>query len=205
MSYTREELDWIENEWARNLHGRPTFISREDYHQLQAWSDAGVPADDVVSAMNTYFQRRAQHFKGRGFVALSYLTNDVAKAVKLSSEINLNEILQENILWNTVREPVYSDQRCRLLFKVWRQMHATAPLEDSPAFLDYFDAERKALKELVGCVEVYLEDKAELLQIDLRNKMLKAEFTEGTISWCRAWEHNWMCIVCDFFGIPWQI
>jgi hypothetical protein len=205
MSYTREELDWIENEWARNLHGRPTFISREDYHQLQAWSDAGVPASDVVDAITTYFQRRLQNSKGRSFVALSYLTNDVAKAVKLSSSINLNEILQENTLWNTVKEPVRSDSRCRFLFKIWRQTYIKVPSEDAPMFLDYFDAERKAFKELVACVEVHLGDRVELLKRELRIKMIEAEFVEGTINWHRAWEHNWMRVVCDFFGIPWKI
>ena len=51
MPYTREELDWMEAEWAFHLHGRSAFMRREDFLQLQAWAGAGVPADAIVNAM----------------------------------------------------------------------------------------------------------------------------------------------------------
>ena len=203
MPYTREELDWIENEWSHNLYGRPAFISREDYQQLQTWSDAGVPASDVINAIKVYFQRRAKNSKGRSFVALSYLANDVAKALKLSSTINLTDVLAENSLWNKVKEPMRSDLRGRLLFVTWKRLQISAPSNDSPAFLTYFNDEQKALKELVDYAESQLGDKVEQLQIELRTKLVESNFIEGTISWRRAWEHSWMRIVCDFWHIPW--
>ena len=38
MPFTREELDWMEAEWAFHLHGRSAFMSREDFLQLQVWA-----------------------------------------------------------------------------------------------------------------------------------------------------------------------
>lgn len=205
MLYTEEELKWIENEWSRNLYGRTVFISREDYQQLLIWSDAGVPADVVVNAIHSYFQRHTKNRKGRSFVAMSYLTNDVARLLKSSLAINLNEALTDNELWINVKEPIRSDSRCHLLFKTWKHIKLEAPHNDSPAFLTYLDAEHKALKELVTHAESQLGDKIEPLRSDLMTKLLELKFVEGTLGWRRAWEHNWMRIVCDFWGIPWQL
>ena len=205
MPYTREELDRIEDAWSSKLHGRPTFISGEDYHQLQIWSDAGVSVDDIINAIDAFSQRRMQRSKGRSFAALSYLANDVARAVKLSSGVELTEALKENVHWNVVKEPMRSDLRGRILFKTWQRIRATAPHADSPAFLTYFDAERKAFKELAAYAESHLGDKSELLRMDLKAKLLESKIVEGTTSWCRAWEHHWMRIVCDFWRIPWQL
>jgi len=76
MLYTREELDWMEAEWAFHLHGRSAFMSREDFLQLQVWAGEGVPADAIVNAMETYFTRRAKRAKARSFVALDHLAKD---------------------------------------------------------------------------------------------------------------------------------
>ena len=88
MAYTREELDWMEAEWAFHLHGRSAFMSREDFLQLQAWAGEGVPADAIVNAMDAYFARREKRAKARAFVALEHLAKDVAKAVKLRSALD---------------------------------------------------------------------------------------------------------------------
>ena len=71
MTYTREELDWIEAEWAYHLHGRSAFLSREDFVQLMEWNGQGVAADAIVNAMESYFERRAKRAKPRTFVGLS--------------------------------------------------------------------------------------------------------------------------------------
>ena len=83
MSYTREELDWLEAEWAFHLHGRTAFLSREDFLQLESWAQVGVSAEAVVAAMGAFFERRAKRTRPRAFVALAHLQRDVDKAVKL--------------------------------------------------------------------------------------------------------------------------
>ncbi|HWQ10839.1 MAG TPA: hypothetical protein VN436_17080, partial [Holophaga sp.] len=65
MTYTREELDWIEAEWAYHLHGRSAFLSREDFAQLLVWGEGGVAAELIVNAMEAYFERRAKRPKPR--------------------------------------------------------------------------------------------------------------------------------------------
>ena len=205
MPYTREELDRIENEWARKLYGRPAFLSQDDYRQLTAWGDAGVLADDIIEAINAYFERRASKSTKHGFTALSYINNDVIRIVKLNSKINLVDNLNESAVWNKVKEPLRSDQRCRLLFKTWREIKSTALSPDKQGFLTYFDAEHRAFKELVTYAESHLGGQAELLKNDLKLRLSESNLVEDTIAWNRVWEHHWMRLVCDFWGIHWQM
>jgi hypothetical protein len=202
MAYTREELDWMEGEWAFHLHGRSAFMSREDFLQLQVWAGEGVPADAVVHAMDAYFTRREKRAKGRSFVALNHLAKDVEKTMKLRSALDRAGAPQDLSAWDSVKEPLRSDPRGRALFEAWKRLQAGAPQPDSPGFLDHFDAERKALRDLVAMAEQRLGDAAEPLRAALTARLIEAQLPEGTLVWRRAWDHHWLRAVCDSWGIP---
>jgi hypothetical protein len=200
--YTREELDWVEREWAFHLHGRSAFMSREDFVQLQTWAGEGVPADAIVNAMEGFFQRRAKRSPARGFVALAHLARDVAKAVKLRSAMDRSGRPETAGAWSAVKEPLRADLRCRALFEAWKQLQAAAPAPDAPGFLEHFDAERKAYRELVAQAELRLGPGAEPLRAALRERLMEARMDEGSLVWKRAWDHHWMRAVCEAWGIP---
>jgi len=203
MPYTREELDWMEGEWAFHLHGRSAFMSREDFQQLQAWAGEGVPADAIVGAMEVYFARRDKRAQAHGFVALAHLAKDVVKAVKLRSALEkAGAASGSDAGWTSVKEPLRSDPRGRLLFGAWKRLQAGAPPPDSPGFLDHFDAERKAFRELVALAEQRLGLDAEPLRAALVARLTEAKLAAGTLVWKRAWDHHWSRVVCETWGIP---
>lgn len=204
MSYTREELDWLEAEWAYHLHGRSAFLSREDFAQLMEWSGQGIAADVLVNAMETYFERRAKRPRPRSFVALSHLAKDVAKAQSLREAMRRAEPEGGSRAggWDGVLEPLRSDPRARAAFEAWRRLQATAPLPDSPGFLDHFDAERKALNELVSVAEEALGPRREEVSRELRERLLEARLQEDSFVWKRAWEHHWGKLVRESWRIP---
>ena len=201
MAYTREELDWMEGEWAFQLHGRSAFLSREDFQQLQAWAGEGVAAEAVVGAMEAYFSRREKRKKVGGFVAMSHLAKDVAKAVKLRAALARTEVAAAGG-WDAVREPLRADPKARALFNAWKALQAGAPAPDAPGFLDHYDAERKAFRELVAHAEQRLGPEAEPLRAALAARLTESKLAEGTLVWRRAWDHHWSRIVCETWGIP---
>jgi hypothetical protein len=203
MSYTREELDWIEAEWAYHLHGRSAFLSREDFNQLLQWDGQGTPADAIVSAMETYFERRAKRAKPRTYVGLAHLDKDLAKVMKLREALHRAEAETPALEgWDAVQEPLRSDPRARAAFDAWRRLQANAPLPDSPGFLDHFDAERKAQAELVRQADAALGPRREPLAASLEERLRESRLQEGTFVWKRAWEHHWSRLVCEAWGIP---
>lgn len=202
MTYTREEKDWIEAEWAFHLHGRSAFLSREDFTQLLAWEASGIPVDAIVGAMETYFARRAKRPRPRAFVALSHLDKDVAKAMTLRQVLQRAEPLPAAPEgWETVREPLHSDPRARLAWEAWRRCQSNPPPPDSPAFLDHHDAERRAFRALVDVAEAALGPRAEALQADLRQRLEASKLQEGSPVWRLAWDHHWSRTVCEAWGI----
>lgn len=204
MAYAREELDWLEAEWAYHLHGRSAFLSREDFAQLMVWSDRGVAADALVAAMEAYFERRARRPRPRSFVALSHLAKDVDKIVKLRESLRRAEPEGPPPAqgWESVEEPLRSDPRARRAFEAWRRLQAAAPLPDSPGFLEHFDAERQALGELVKRAEEVLGPGCEDLAGELRGRLLEAGLQEGSFVWKRAWEHHWGLMIRASWRIP---
>jgi hypothetical protein len=200
MPYTREELDWMEAEWAFHLHGRQAFMSREDFLQLQVWDGEGIPADAVVGAMEAYFERRARREKPRTWVALSHLAKDVARAAKLRAA--LGKVEAEDLTgWEAVKEPLRSDPRARAAFEAWKRFQAAAPPPDSPGFLDHFDQARRLHKELLALAEAGLGGRAELLKEALMTRLAESKLQEGTLVWKRAWDHHWSRAVCDAWGM----
>ncbi len=202
MPYSREELDWMEAEWAFHLHGRQAFMSREDFLQLQVWDGEGIPADAVVGAMEAYFERRAKREKPRTWVALAHIARDVAKAAKLRAALGRAEGPSGDLSgWDAVKEPLCSDPRARSAFEAWKRAQAAAPAPDSPGFLDHFDQERKLQRELLALAEGALGPRAEALREELTARLAEAKLQEGTLVWKRAWDHHWSRTVCDAWGI----
>ncbi len=202
MAYSREELDWIEAEWAFHLHGRSAFLSREDFAQLLVWGSEGVPADAVVGAFEAYFTRRAKRPGARSFVALSHLERDVAKAVKLREALRRAEPEASTVVgWEKVKQPLASDPKARLAFEGWQRLRASPPLPDSPGYLEHFDAERQAHRALVALAEAALGPESQGMQEELASRLRESGIQEGTLVWKRAWEHHWSRLVCEAWGI----
>lgn len=203
MAYSPEELDWIEAEWAFHLHGRSAFLSREDFLQLQTWGAAGIPADAVVAAMEAYFQRRAKRARPKAFIALSHLEKDVQKARKLRQALaNAGDEAVDLAGWGKVDVPLREDPHARVAFEAWRQLQASAPAPDSPAYLEHFDAERKALQDLVALAEAAMGPRAEALRETLRLRLAEAKLEPEGLVWRRAWGHHWGKMVLEAWGIP---
>ena len=204
MSYTREELDWIEAEWAFHLHGRSAFLSREDFATLQKWDGAGLPAETLVGCMGAYFERRATRPKSKAFVALSHLDKDVAKALKLRESLQRAGVEPVKVEgWDRIREPLRSDPRARMTFEASSRLKLSAPNPDAPGYLDHFDAEQQAHRELVAMAEERLDPslQASLTQ-DLETRLKEAQIQPGSFVWKRAWEHHWALAVCEAWGLP---
>ncbi len=208
--YSREEKDWIEAEWAFHLHGRSAFLSREDFAQLLAWEAEGVPAEAIVAAMETYFERRAKRTRPRSFVALSHLAKDVAKAVQLRASMAraladsadpsaAQDKLHEG--WKAVKEPLASNPQARAAFDAWMRLATQAIAPDAPGFLDHHDAERAAFRALTALAEAALGPSAEGLKKDLRQRLQDAKVPENTPVWRIAWEHHLSRAVCAAWGI----
>lgn len=203
MSFTPDELDWLEAEWAFHLHGRSAFLSREDFLQLQAWAADGIPADAVVAAMEAYFQRRAKRARPKAFIAISHLEKDVQKARKLRvalARAGEAELSFEG--WDRVAPPLREDPAARRAFEAWRTCQATAPAPDSPAYLEHFDRERQALQELVALAETALGPQAEALKASLHKRLVEARLEPEGLVWRRAWGHHWGKMVLEAWGIP---
>jgi hypothetical protein len=203
MPYTREELDWMEGEWAFHLHGRQAFMSREDFLQLQVWDRSGVAAEAIVNAMEAYFQRKAKRAPSRSFIELKHLVKDVAKAVKLRSALaGAGTEPVDASGWDAVKEPLRADPRAKALFEAWKRLQAAAPAPDSPGFLDHFDQQRRAFKELAAEAEARLGPAAQPLREALAARLAESKLAEGTLVYRRAWDHHWGKNVCEAWGIP---
>jgi hypothetical protein len=203
VTYSREELDWIEAEWALHLHGRQAFLSREDYQQVQEWEAMGVPTDLIVQALGSFFERRAKRAHPRAFVALSQVAKDVAKAMKLrESLLRAGPAPAAATGWKEVREPLRSEPRARAAFEAWAAQKAASPAPDAPGFLEHFDQEREAFLRLLELATEALGSAAEELRAGLRTRLAEAKLEEGSSLWKRAWNHHWGRVVCETWGIP---
>lgn len=202
MSYRREELDWLEAEWAFHLHGRTAFLSREDFLQLEAWAEQGVPAEALVAAMGAYFERRSKRPRPRSFVALVHLQRDVDKAVKLRQAlVRAGDAPACAEGWEQVAAPLRGDPRARALFEAWQRLAGTIPAPDHPGYLDAFDAERKALQALLTLGAETLGAQAEALRTELAARLKEAGIEEGSLVWRRAWDHHWTKALGEALGL----
>jgi hypothetical protein len=200
--YSREEYDWIEAEWAFHLHGRSAFISREDFSQLKTWEAEGVPAELIVGAMETFFERRAKRPRPKSFIALSQLEKDVAKSMKLRSALIRSESEPISLEgWDQVKAPLRQDPKARVLFEAWRRAKVVVPFPDAPHFLECFDAERQAFGALIQCAELALNQQLESMRASLRERLVEAQIKPDSIVWKRAWNHHWSRTVAEAWKI----
>lgn len=202
-NYTREELDWIEAEWAYHLHGRSAFLSPEDFRELQGWGEKGVQAQTLVKAMEAFFERRGKRPRARAFVAMSQMDRDIEKLQKLQESLRRAGPAVETInRWSSIKDPLQSDRVARTAFDEWQQAKAQVPEADQPGYLDAFDLERKAFKALVARAETLLmESVRTAMTLDLEGRLNEAGITKGSLVWKRAWEHHWALNICQHWGI----
>lgn len=203
MAFTREELDWIEAEWAYHLHGRQAFLSREDFLRLRAWEGEGVPAETLVAAMEAFFARRAQRKNPKSFVALSHLDKDVQKAMSYRRALDRAEpIPATGPGWEQVREPLRTDPKARTAFEAWSRAKAALPAPDAPGFLDAFDDERKAFRVLVELAAEALGPRIQGIEAEVRERLAQARLQEGTRVHDRAWALHRARLVAEAWNLP---
>lgn len=200
MAYSREELDWIEAEWAFHLHGRSAFLSREDFEQVTAWEADGVPAEAVVAAMDAFFARRAKRARPRAYVALAHLEKDVAKAARLRMALARSEAgaaaPAPKLDARLARDP-----RLAALHADWLRLKALTPAPDSPAYLDHFDAVQAARQAFIEQAATHLGSGGDGLRLELAARLAEADIAEGGPVWTRAYRHHWGKMVLEAFGI----
>ncbi len=203
MSYSPEEIEWLEREWAYRAYGRAGFMSPEDYRAWKVWEAEGVPMDAVVASLNAFFDRRDKRSKPRSFVALKQIEKDVQKAMKLREALRrAGPELVPVKGWEGVREPFASSPTGRLAFEAWMRARAALPSPEDPGYLARFDEERQAFATLVEGAEAALSSAAEPLKEALRTRLLEAQLKEGGAVWNRAWRHHWGRAVLEHWNIP---
>lgn len=203
MSYTREEKDWLEREWAFRAWGRAGLLSTDDYRQVLAWEAGGVPMDLVVSALNAFFDRREKREKPRTFVALKHLDRDVAKAVKLrESSLRAGPALDAGRSWAEVKAPLREDPLAKAAFEAWQRLRAAAPSPESAGYLAHHDQEREARATLLALAEAALGPGVEPLRAELRQRLEASDMKEGSLVWKRAWNHHWARLVAAAWNLP---
>lgn len=206
LTYTPDEIEWLEREWAYRAFGRAGFMSPEDYRTWKAWEAAAIPMDLVVGALNAYFDRRDKRSRPRTFVALKHLEKDVAKAVKLREALHrAGPELTPVTGWEGVAEPLAARPEARLCFEAWRRARAALPSPEDPGYLARFDAEREAFAALVQQAEAALGPEREALAGGLAARLRAAELPEGGPVWQRAWRHHWAKVVLDHWRIPFEV
>lgn len=205
MSYTREELDWIEAEWAFHLHGRSAFLSREDFLEVTAWEGQGVSAEAVVAAMDAFFARRAKRARPRAFVAMSQLAKDVAKAARLRAALSRGEEGAQPVAMaaamGRLDGRLAKDPKALSLLHGWQRLRASTPAPDSPAYLDHFDALQTARHAFIAQAAAHLGSDGDGLRIELSERLQEAGIREGSPVWKRAMAHHWGKMVLETFGL----
>ncbi len=201
MAFTREELDWIEAEWAFHLHGRSAFLSREDFEQVTAWEAEGIPAEAVVAALDAFFARRAKRARPRAYVALAHLGKDVAKAARLRQALARSAEDGAAPPAAALDPRLARDPRLVALYGDWQRLRALTPAPDSPAYLDHFDAVQAARQAFIEQAAAHLGSGGDGLRLELAARLAQAGIAEGGPVWTRAYRHHWGKMVLEAFGI----
>jgi hypothetical protein len=203
MEYSLEEWSWVEAEWAFHCHGRTAFISPEDFRQAKAWADEGIPAEAIVAAMDSFFERREKRPHPRAFVTLSHLKRDVAKAMSLRMALNrAGEPPKARFpAWDSVRGALKSDPKAKAAFDAWMRIRGNAPSPESPSYFDHLDLERGARNCFVALAADALGPSLSALEANLAEKLRSADVKEGTAVWKRAWGHHFSKDVCAAWGL----
>jgi hypothetical protein len=202
-SYTREEKDWLEREWAFRAWGRAGLLSTEDFRQVLAWEAAAVPMDLVISALNAFFDRREKREKPRTFVSLKHLDRDVAKAVKLREAVlRAGPALDTGKGWAQVKAPLREDPVAKAAFEAWQRLQLTAPSPEAAGYLAHHDQAREARAHLLALAETALGPEVATLRESLRQRLQASDIKEGSLVWTRAWNHHWARLVAAAWLLP---
>ncbi|MFZ9361722.1 MAG: hypothetical protein ACO25G_04155 [Holophagaceae bacterium] len=202
MTYSREEYDWIEAEWAFHLHGRSAFLSADDFQKIKEWEGQLVPADLIVSAIKRYFERRSKKERPKSFIALSHIQPDIDKILKLRTALDRHESSDQIKEWNLVKSPLREDPKAQSLFKVWHAKLYAMPSAESPVHLEAFKEERQSYKDLIGYAQLNLGDSMESLRVELIEKLKKADLIQGSPVWDRSFDFHWSNLVAEFWKLP---
>ncbi|MDR1840907.1 MAG: hypothetical protein LBQ86_03175 [Holophagales bacterium] len=203
MEYTQEEWNWLEAEWAFHCHGRTAFISPEDFRQAKAWAEEGIPAEAVVSAMESFFERRAKRPRPRAFVTLAHLKKDVEKAMSLRRAISRagDAIVTRFPEWGSVKAPLNSDPRAKAAFEAWMRLKHSAPTPESSGYLEHLDSERAAHNIFVYIAADALGPKLGAIKTNLAEKLKAVDIQEDSSVWNRAWNRHFSKDVCAAWGL----
>ncbi len=202
MTYSREEYDWIEAEWAFHLHGRSAFLSVDDFQKIKDWEGHSIPPDLIVSAMKRYFERRLKKERPRSFIALGHIQPDIDKILKLRTALDRHETSDQIRDWNLVKSPLREDPEAQSLFRVWQAKLYALPSAESPIYLDVFKEERQGYKDLIRYAQLQLGDSIESLRIELTEKLKKADLIPGSPVWDRSFDFHWSNLVAEFWKLP---
>jgi hypothetical protein len=203
MEYTSEEWSWIEAEWAFHCFGRTAFLSTEDFRQAKTWAEQGIPAEVLVSAMGSFFERRAKRPRPRAFVALTHIKKDIEKAMSFRRALaRAGEAIKKDYPeWDTVKSPLKTDPKAKLAFEAWMQIKCNAPQPESSGYLDYLDTERKAYMSFIAIAAEALGPNRVALETKLAEKLRSVDIAEGSVVWKRAWDHHFAKDVCMEWGL----
>jgi len=203
MEYSPEEWNWLEAEWAYHCFGRTAFLSPEDFRQAKEWAEQGVPADVLVHAFETFFERRAKRPRPRAFVALAHIKKDVEKAMtRRKAIVRAGEAVEtDSPEWDQVKPPLKSDPRAKAAFDEWARVRQGAPEPESPGYLEHLDLERKSYMAFVAIAAEQLGPRLAQIEKELADKLRSLEIPEGSIVWKRAWEHHLAKNVCAEWGL----
>ncbi len=202
MTYSREEYDWLESEWAFHLHGRSAFLSVDDFQKIKEWECNLIPPDLIVSAMKRYFDRRSKKERSKSFIALSHIQSDVDKIIKLRTALDRQESTNPIKDWDAVKSPLREDPQAQSLFRAWQYKLCAIPSAESPTYLDAFREERQSYKDLIDYAQQKLEDRAEALKLDLTKKLENADLRPGTAVWDRSFDFHWSNLIAEFWVLP---
>jgi hypothetical protein len=203
MEYSPEEWNWLEAEWAYHCFGRTAFFSPEDFRHAKEWAEQGVPADVLVGAFGTFFERRAKRPRPRAFVALAHVKKDVEKAMaRRKAIVKAGEAVEaDSPEWDQVKAPLKFDPKAKAAFDEWARVRQGAPEPESAGYLEHLDLERKCYMAFVDIAAEQLGPRLAQIEKELADKLRSLEITEGSVVWKRAWEHHLAKNVCAEWGL----
>lgn len=203
--YTRQEFDWIEAEWAYACHGRQTFLSVDDFRQVEQWQAAGIRASQVVEAMTAYFAALTLRPRRPNRIKIAWIQPFLDKLqarARRQAELPIAQF-PTSILWDQVIEPLKSDPQAKEVWSKWWFLKASEPGPDAPGFLDHFDHTRAAEAHLLKLAEAHLRSLgAANPEAQLTAQLAEQNLTPGTDLYTRVWRHHWTRAVFRAFNVP---
>ncbi len=204
--YTRQEFDWIEAEWAYGCHGRQTFLSVDDFRQVEQWQAAGIRAASVVEAMTAFFVRLAQRPRRPNRIKLAWIQPELDKAQARQQRFAELPLVKfpATANWDKVIEPLKSDPQAKQAWTQWWFLKFNEPGPDAPGWLDHFDQTRAAEAQLLKLAEAHLDRLSGITnpRSTLALQLSEQGLQKGTDLYTRVWRHHWTRAVFKAFNVP---